>query len=84
MVAFVGIYITGGDGTEGCDGNKRSYWRRWSKGGMGGLRRDVRVRRRAIGREGGREGEGSINHRKKSLHRELRTWSQDTCHMQGT
>ena len=50
----------------------------------GGMRRDVRVRRSARGREGGREGEGSINHRKKSLYRELRTWSQDTCHMQVT
>ena len=51
LVALVGTYITGGDGTEGSDVNERSYER---KGG---------------------EGEASINHI-----RELRTWSQDTCH----
>ena len=32
LVAFVGTNITGGDGTEGCDGNKRSYGRRGGEG----------------------------------------------------
>ena len=32
LVAFVGTNITRGDGTEGCNGNKRSYGRRGVRG----------------------------------------------------
>ena len=64
MVAF-GTIITGGDGTEGCDGNMRSYGRRGGEGGRGNEEgcKSEESKRESRGREGGRERDPSITGR---------------------